>query len=88
MSLLCRVAGLSIRDRGRSLDIPEELRVELLFLCVERSQLRWFGHLVKMPPVRHPDGPGADPGHDGAIISPGWLGNNLVSPLFLVFMLS
>ncbi len=24
--------------------------VEQLVLCVERSQLRWFGHLVRMPP--------------------------------------
>ena len=30
--------------------LPEELGVELLLLCVERNQLRWFGHLVRMPP--------------------------------------
>ena len=32
MSFLCRVAGLSLRDRGRSSDIQRELRVELLIL--------------------------------------------------------
>ncbi|MDF4981257.1 hypothetical protein P3565_23090, partial [Vibrio parahaemolyticus] len=40
MSFLRRMAGLSLRDRGRSSDIQRELRVQLLH--VERSQLRWF----------------------------------------------
>ena len=53
MGFLRRVAGVSLRDRVRSSAIREELRVELL-LCVERSQLRWFGHLVRMPPGRLP----------------------------------
>ena len=34
----------------RSLDIQERLRVELLLLCVDRSQLRHFGRLVRMSP--------------------------------------
>ncbi|TWW82262.1 5-hydroxytryptamine receptor 3A [Takifugu flavidus] len=50
MSFLCRVAGLSLRDRGRSSAIREELGVEPLLLRVERSQMRWLGHLVRMPP--------------------------------------
>ena len=54
MSFLRRVAGLTLRDRVRSSDIWEELRVEPLLLWVERSQLRWFGHLVRMPPGRLP----------------------------------
>ena len=29
-----------------------ELRVEPLLLCIERSQLRWSEHLVRMPSVR------------------------------------
>lgn len=28
----------------------QELRVEPLLLCVERSQLSWFGHLIRMSP--------------------------------------
>ena len=53
MSFLpCRMAVLSLRDKVRSSDIQERLRVELLLLRVERSQLRWFGHLVRMPPGR------------------------------------
>ena len=42
MSFLRRVSGLSLRDRVRSSDIQEELRVEPLLLHVQRSQLRWF----------------------------------------------
>ncbi len=37
MSFLCGVAGLSLRDRVRSSDIWEELRVEPLLLRGERS---------------------------------------------------
>ncbi|KAK3514344.1 hypothetical protein QTP70_015871, partial [Hemibagrus guttatus] len=29
---------------------PQELRVELLLLRIERGQLRWLGHLFRMPP--------------------------------------
>ena len=47
MSFLRGVAGLSLRDRVRSSDIWRELGVEPLLLCVERGQLRWFGHLIK-----------------------------------------
>ncbi|KAJ8015753.1 hypothetical protein DPEC_G00029420 [Dallia pectoralis] len=53
MGFLRKVAGLSLRDRERSSVIREELGVEPLLLCVERSQLRWFGHLVR-PPRRLP----------------------------------
>ena len=48
MSFLRRVAGLSLRDRVRSLVIREELGVDPLLLRVERSQMRWLGHLVRM----------------------------------------
>jgi len=50
MSFLRRLARLCLRDRVRSSDILRELGVEPLLLCVERSQLKWFGHLVRMPP--------------------------------------
>lgn len=33
----------------RSLDTQRDLGVELLHFCVERSLLRWFGRLVRMP---------------------------------------
>ena len=54
MSFLRRVSGLSLRDRVRSSDIRERLKVEPLLLRIERSQMRWFGHLVRMPPGRLP----------------------------------
>ena len=54
MSFLRRVPGLSHSDRVRSSDIRERLRIELLLLHVERSQLRWFKYLVRMPPGRLP----------------------------------
>ena len=44
------MSGLSLRDRVRSSDIQGRLGVELLLFHTERSQLRWFGHLVRMPP--------------------------------------
>uniref|UniRef100_A0A8C6LCZ4 Reverse transcriptase domain-containing protein n=1 Tax=Nothobranchius furzeri TaxID=105023 RepID=A0A8C6LCZ4_NOTFU len=53
-SFLLRVSGLSLRDRLRSSVILEGLGVDPLLLHIERSQLRWLGHLVRMPPGRLP----------------------------------
>ncbi|KAK3552451.1 hypothetical protein QTP86_011720 [Hemibagrus guttatus] len=50
MSFLRRVAGRSLRDRVRSSVTREELGVEPLLLHIERGQLRWLGHLFRMPP--------------------------------------
>ncbi|TWW69733.1 hypothetical protein D4764_18G0005390 [Takifugu flavidus] len=46
--------GHELGDRVRSSAIREELRVESLLLRVERSQMGWLGHLVRMPPGRLP----------------------------------
>ncbi|KAK3519769.1 hypothetical protein QTP70_003908 [Hemibagrus guttatus] len=54
MSFLRRVVGLSLRDRVRSSVTREELGVEPLLLHVERGQLRWLGHLFRMPPGHLP----------------------------------
>ncbi|TWW73429.1 hypothetical protein D4764_15G0008230 [Takifugu flavidus] len=85
MSFLRRVAGLSLRDRVRSSAIREELGVESLLLRVERSQMGWLGHLVRMPPGRLPGEvfracpsgkrPRGDPGHVGETMSLDWPGN-------------
>ena len=52
MGFLRRVSGLSLRDEVRSSVIQEGLGVEPLLLRIERSQMRWVGHLVRMPPGR------------------------------------
>ena len=52
MGFLRRVAGVSLRDKVRGSVIREGLGVEPLLLRVGRSQLRWFSHLVRMPPGR------------------------------------
>ncbi|KAK3521248.1 hypothetical protein QTP70_001543 [Hemibagrus guttatus] len=49
LSFLRRVAGCSLRDRVRSSVTREELGVEPLLLHIERGQLRWLGHLFRMP---------------------------------------
>ena len=54
MGFLRRVAWVSLRDRVRSSAIQEGLGAEPLLLCMERSQLRWFGHLMRMPQGRLP----------------------------------
>ena len=51
---LPHLSGLSRRDRVRSSVIREGLGVEPLLLRIERSQMRWLGHLVRMPPGRLP----------------------------------
>lgn len=51
MSFLRGIARLSLSDKVRSIVIQEELGVDLLLLCTERSQLRWFQHLIRMPPA-------------------------------------
>ena len=52
MGFLRRVSGLSLRVRSSV--IRERLGVEPLLLQIERSQMRWLGHLVRMPPGRLP----------------------------------
>ncbi|KAK3518725.1 hypothetical protein QTP70_008916 [Hemibagrus guttatus] len=56
ISFLRRVAGCSLRDRVRSSVTREELGVEPLLLRIKRGQLRWLGHLFRMPPGRLPGG--------------------------------
>ena len=49
MRYLHRVAGVRRIDKVRNSTIREELNIEPLLLKVERSQLRWFGHVLRMP---------------------------------------
>lgn len=45
---------VSLGDRMRSSIIWEEISVKQLLFCIERSQFRWFGYLITMPPGRLP----------------------------------
>lgn len=54
ISVLHWVADLRLRDWVRSSDIQKMLRVELPLVSVKRVQLRWFGHLIGMPPGHLP----------------------------------
>ncbi|KAK3554945.1 hypothetical protein QTP86_001875 [Hemibagrus guttatus] len=55
ISFLRREVGHSLRDRVRSSVTREKLGVEPLLLHIERGQLRWLGHLFRMPPGRLPE---------------------------------
>ncbi|TWW74379.1 hypothetical protein D4764_14G0003810 [Takifugu flavidus] len=78
MSFLRRVAGLSLRDRVRSSAICEEHELEPLLLRIERSQIGWLGHLVRMPPgeMFRACPSGEDPGHIGETMSLDWSWNS------------
>jgi len=38
----------------RSFEIRKSLNIELLLLRIKRSQLRWYGHVSRMPQERLP----------------------------------
>lgn len=43
-------ASFLVRASGLDLAGARSFRAELLLLCIKRIQLRWFGHLTRMPP--------------------------------------
>jgi len=51
MEFLRRVHGVALRDKVRSCEIREAPDVES-FHRIERSQLRWFGHVTRMSQER------------------------------------
>jgi exonuclease III len=54
MRYLRRILGVSRRHRLRNDSIREAVNLEPLLLQVERSQLRWLGHVIRMDPERLP----------------------------------
>ena len=40
--------GLSLFEKVKSIDIRQSLDFKLLLLRIERSQLRWYGHVIRM----------------------------------------
>ena len=54
MRCLRSIIGVTRMDRVRNTIIREELQVEQLLLRIEKSQLRWFGHVTRMSLDRIP----------------------------------
>ena len=52
MGFLRRISGLILLDQVKSADIRESLNIESLLLRLERSQLRWHGHVTRMSQER------------------------------------
>ena len=54
MRYLRRIKGVTLFNKVRSSEIRKSLNIEPLLLRIERSQLRWFGHVSRMPQERLP----------------------------------
>ena len=49
-----KIEGVTRFNKVRSSEIRKSLNIERLLLRIERSQLRWFGHVSRMPQERLP----------------------------------
>ena len=54
MRFLRRIEGVTLFNKVRSSEIRKSLNIEPLLLRIERSQLRWFGHVSRIPQERLP----------------------------------
>ena len=54
MSLLQKIEGVTLFNKVRSSEIRKSLNTEPLLLRIERSQLRWFGYVSRMPQEKLP----------------------------------
>ena len=54
MMFLRRIEGVTLLNKVRSSEIQKSLNIKPLFLRIERSQLKWFGHVSRMPRERLP----------------------------------
>ena len=52
MRSLRRIEGVTLCNKVRSSKIRKSLNIEPLLLRIQRSQLRWFGHVSRMPRER------------------------------------
>ena len=52
LKFLRRIKGGTLFNKVRSSEIRKSLNIEPLLLWIERSQLRWFGHVSRMPQKR------------------------------------
>ena len=54
MRFLRRIEGVALFNKVRSSEIWKSFNIEPLLLRIERSQLRWFGHVSRMPQENSP----------------------------------
>ena len=54
MKFFRRIEGVILFNKMRSSEIRKSLNIEPLLLRIKRSQLRWFGHVSRMPQERLP----------------------------------
>ena len=54
MRFIRRIEGVTLFNKVRRSEIRKSLNIEPLLLRIERSQLRWFGHVSRMPQKRLP----------------------------------
>ena len=54
MKFLRRIEGVTLFNKIRSSEIRKSLNIKPLVLRIERSQLRWFAHVSRMPQERLP----------------------------------
>ena len=54
MRFLQRIEGATLFNKVRSSETRKSLNIEPLLLRIERSQLRWFGHVSSIPQERLP----------------------------------
>ena len=54
MRFLQRIEGVTLFHKVRSSENRKPLKIEPLLLRIKRSQLRWFGHVSRMPQERLP----------------------------------
>ena len=54
MRFLQKIEGVTLFNKVCSSEIRKSLNIEPLLLRIERSQLRWFGRLSRMPQERLP----------------------------------
>ena len=52
MRLLRKIEGVTLFNKVRSSEIQKSLNIVPLLLRIERSQLRWFGHVSNVPQER------------------------------------
>ena len=54
MRFLRRIKGVTLFNKMHRSEIQKSLNIEPLLFRIERSQLRWFGHVSRMPQERLP----------------------------------